>query len=165
MTTKAQFTDFSGALSVQPLWMRALPLQQQSVLFLGARGPDGTAKFHPCKPVVIAYRATVFIAAKYGRSLNWGEKADTFMSLDIFADADRWDQAVATWFENNGSLPHHYLLHFYHGVEILGYKHPDVRFRDRWLGFYYKACDEMHVRQETEEQMDKRLADWERRFW
>ena len=47
-------------LSVQPTWCTMLPLQQQSVLFLASRGPDGVAKVHPCKPVIIAYRATVF---------------------------------------------------------------------------------------------------------
>jgi hypothetical protein len=152
-------------LSVQPEWATELPLQQQSVLFLGARGPDNAPKFHPCKQVVIAYRATVFMAAKYGRPLIWGEKADTFMSLDVFADDERWTKAVDAWFDNNGDLPHHYLLHFYHGTEILGYKHPDFRFCERWKTFYLRACEAMHVNPETEEQMDLRLGDWDRRFW
>jgi len=152
-------------MSVQPEWCRSLPLQQQSVMFLGARGPDGAVKFHPCKPVVTAYRACVFNAAKYGRSLMWGERADTFMSLDVFADAEKWAKAVDVFFDNNGDLPHHYLLHFYHGAEILGYKHPDERFRKRWHEFYLRACEAMHINPETEEQMDKRLGDWERKHW
>jgi hypothetical protein len=152
-------------ISVQPEWCRSLPVQQQSVLFLGARGPDGAQKFHPCKTVVIAYRACVFIAAKYGRPLAWGEKADTFMSLDVFADEFQWNCAVNTFFDNNGDLPHHYLLHFYHGAEILGYKHPDGRYRKRWHDFYLRACEAMHINPETEEQMDKRLSDWERKHW
>ena len=151
--------------SVQPEWCRKLPYQQQSVLFLAGRGPDGTSKTHPCKPVHVAYRACVFVAAKYGRLLEWGEKADTFMSLDIFADDAKWTQAVDDFFEHNGELAHHYLLHFYHGAEILGYKHPDPRFRARWNLFYLRACNAMHLPHETEEQMDKRLGDWERKHW
>lgn len=152
-------------LSVQPAWMLALPLQQQSVLFLAARGPDGAVKFHPCKAVVIAYRATVFLEAKRGRLLRWGESADAFMSLDVFADDKAWKWAVDTWFNCNGDLPHHYLLHFYHGTEILGYKHPDLRFRERWMSFYHRACEAMHIQPETSEQMDKRLGDWEMIYW
>lgn len=152
-------------ISVQPEWCRKLHLQQQSVLLLAARGPDGVGKVHPCKPVVIAYRGTVLKAAKYNRMLTYGEKADTFMSLDVFADDRRWGEAVMTWFAHNSDLSHHYLLHFYHGAEICGYKHPDPRFRDRWMEFYFVACEAMHVNPETEEQMDARLGDWGRQFW
>jgi len=151
--------------SVQPSWATALPLQQQSVLFLAGRGPDGVSKHHPCKPVHIAYRGCVFVAAKYNRLLEWGEKADSFMSLDVFADPLQWGAAVEAWFDHNGSLAHHYLLHFYHGAEILGYKHPDARFRDRWSEFYRRACEAMHVNPETEKQMDQRLGDWGREHW
>jgi hypothetical protein len=37
-------------------WMDDLPMQQQSVVVLATRGPDGVAKHHPCKDVVRAYR-------------------------------------------------------------------------------------------------------------
>jgi hypothetical protein len=65
--------------SVQPPWCVELPLQQQSVLFLAGRGPDGLAKSHPCKAIHVAYRGTIFMAGKYGRMLEWGEKADSFL--------------------------------------------------------------------------------------
>lgn len=152
-------------ISVQPVWCQNLPLQQQSVLFLAARGPDGVAKYHPSKPIHVAYRGTICMAGKYGRMLAWGEKADSFMSLHVFSDDQAWDAAVDAWFSHCDSLDYHYLLHFYHGVEILGYKHPDQRFRDRWLKFYLKACEWMHVNPETEEQMDRRLGDWGREHW
>lgn len=140
-------------------------MQQQSVLLLAARGPDHTRKAHPCKTVHIAYRGSVLNAAKYGRPLEWGEKADSFMSLDVFADNERWAKAVDDFFDWNSELAHHYLLHLYHGTEILGYKHPDQRFRDRWLQFYLRACDAMHINPESEAQMDQRLGDWGRKFW
>ncbi len=87
------------------------------------------------------------------------------MSLDVFADDVKWAAAENDFFNGNGELAHHYLLHFYHGAEILGYKHPDPRFRDRWHKFYLRACEAMHVNPETEAEMDKRLGDWERAHW
>jgi hypothetical protein len=152
-------------ISVQPVWCRKLPVQQQSVLFLAGRGPDGVARVHPCKPVVTAYRACVFIAAKYGRALRFGEKADTFMSLDVFEDDMMWGEAVKTFFLHHDSLPKHYLNHLMHGVEILGYKHPDERIRRRWHKFYLELVEDAHLKPETESEMDSRLGDWGRTFW
>lgn len=152
-------------VSVQPTWCSTLPLQQQSVLFLAARGPDGVGKAHPCKPVQIAYRATVFLAARYGRLLEWGEKADTFMSLDVFADDGRWSGALTEFFKHYDSLQLHYVMHLAHGAEIVGYKHPDVRFRNRWLSFYLALVRELHLYPEGEEEMDRRLGDWDMREW
>lgn len=152
-------------LSVQPGWCRALPLQQQSVLLLATRGPDGVPKQHPCKAVHVAYRATVLLAAKYGRPLAWGEKADGFMSLDVFADADRWLAARRDFFASMDGLPLHYVTHLMHGVQIVGFKHPDDRFRDRWRGFYLGLVDELHLVPEAEEEMGARLGDWGRASW
>lgn len=152
------------AMSVQPTWMATLPLQQQSVLFLAARGPDGIGKTHPCKAIVRAYRGTVLIAAKYGRCLHFGEDADSFMSLGDFATY-RWAHQVDDFFNSHDSLPHHYLLHLYHGAQILGYHHPSEDFRERWLGFYERACHDLHMGVESCEAMDERLNDWGREGW
>jgi hypothetical protein len=152
-------------LSVQPTWALELPLQQQSVLLLACRGPDGIAKFHPCKEVVRAYRATCLVAAKYGRTLGFGEHADTFMSLKEFADEMAWGKVLKQYFDNMDDLPHHYQMHLLHGAEILGYKHPDERFRERWKLFYLKGVHDMHLNVETEAEMDKRLSDWGQRYW
>ena len=152
-------------ISVQPEWCRKLPLQQQSVLFLAGRGPDGVTKHHPCKPVQVAYRACVFMAGKYGRMLEWGERADTFMSLDVFADSYRWRVVVEDFFNHHDALPKHYLVHLMHGAQILGYKHPDQRFNSRWHQFYLECVDMFHLRPESEKDMDTRLGDWERKHW
>lgn len=147
--------------SVQPEWCLELPLQQQSVLLLGARGPDGIGKMHPCKDVQRAYRACVLVAAKRGRELEWGEKADSFMSLDLIADHAAWTEVVKRFFQTVDDLPHHFYMHLIHGAEILGYKHPDIRVRGRWLHFYRKCCRDLHLTPETQEDMDQRLNDWE----
>lgn len=151
--------------SVQPEWASRLPLQMQSVMLLAARGPDGVGKFHPCKDVIRAYRACVFLAAKYGRPLKWGEAADDFMSLDKFADDRQWELIVGDFKREVDNIQHHYLLHLLHGAEILAYKHPEKPFRDRWLYFYNTMVEDMHLRTEAESTMDIRLGDWGKKHW
>lgn len=152
-------------VSVFPEWMASLTMQQQSVLVLAARGPDGIAKVHPCKDIVRAYRGTVLKAARFGRLLRWGEIADSFMSMDLIADRHSWARAMKAFFEVVDSLPHHYYLHLAHGAEILGYKHPDLDVRAAWNWFYLKSCEDMHLTPETEEEMDNRLSDWNKEAW
>lgn len=151
--------------SVQPEWSRTLPLQQQSVLLLAARGPDGIPKSHACKDVQRAYRGTVLVAAKYGRELNWGERGDTFMTLDGIADASLWQSIRQGFFHDVDQLPHHFVLHLLHGAEILAYKHPDRWHREAWWLFYTDGCDDMHLVPETERAMDRRLNDWDQEYW
>lgn len=149
---------------VFPDWILSLGMQQQTVLMLGGRGPDGIAKVHPCKDVVRAYRGTVFKAAMYGRSLRWGEKADSFMSLDLIASTD-WPRIVKAYFNVVDELPHHYHQHLLHGAQILGYKHPDMNMRHAWSWFYEKSCQDAHMNVETEPEMDARLSDWFQQHW
>lgn len=146
-------------ISVQPEWCLDLSLQQQAILLLGARGPDGAAKMHLCKNVVRAYRGTVMLAAARKRTLYLGEKADSFMSLDRFGDWHLWKQDVTMFFQSVDELPHHYTMHLAHGAQILGYKHPDAEFRSRWEYFYLTFCDDVHLTPETEKEMDHRLND------
>ena len=87
------------------------------------------------------------------------------MSLDVFADDDRWKQAVDAFFDHHDVLAKHYVAHLMHGAEILGYKHPDGRFRERWLAFYLACVDMLHLRPESEVEMDERLGDWGREHW
>lgn len=166
MAREADVAKEVGKVSVQPEWCRSLPLQQQSVLLLlASRGPDGIAKFHPSKVIQRAYRATVFMAGRYGRMLKFGEKADTFMSLEIFGSDAAWKKAVKEHFDHQDDLPHHFIMHLMHGVQILGYKHPDPKFRARWNAFYLEMVEDLHLYPEPEVLMDKRLSDWGRRHW
>lgn len=151
--------------SVQPEWCVTLSLQQQSVLILASRGPDGVGKSHPCKAVQRAYRATVLVGARVGRLLEYGERCDSFMCLERFGIDGCWNEDVYRFFEDIDDLPHHYLLHLMHATEILGYKHPDIRFRKRWREFYTEFAKNMHLTIETEQEMDERLGDWDRKYW
>lgn len=151
--------------SVLPDWISDLPMQQQSVLLLACRGPDGIGKFHPCKGVVCAYRAFVLKAAYWGREMKFAEEADTFMTRHIFDSTLLWDHTVRTFFAHVDELPHHAYMHLVHGVQILGYKHPSPMAREIWHQFYLRCCDDAHLNPETEVEMDSRLSDWGRNFW
>lgn len=147
-------------------WVLALPsMQQQSVLFTAIRGPDGIAKHHPVKEIQMRYRATILKAAHFGRAMEFGDIAPSFMRLDHFTQVIEWNQILDTFFENVDSLPHHYYMHIAHASEIIGYHHPNWVFKDRWGELYRRACLDMHVAMETQKEMDERLNDWDRKYW
>lgn len=147
-------------------WMLPLPMQQQSVLVLACRGPDGVGKFHPTKEIVCRYRASVLKAAYLGRSMLIDEGDDTtFMTLIRFSDDGHWSAITRKFFDNQDEIPHHYYMHLAHGAEIIGYKHPLPIMRERWLGFYHRCAENLHMTPETEAEMDSRLADWNRQLW
>lgn len=149
-------------VSVQPDWCRHLPIQQQSVLLLATRGPDGMRKHHPAKHLIRAYRTLTLHAAVLGRTLTALDQGDSFMTAEHLDSPDKFDWAMSEYFGAVDEIPHHYHLHLMHGAEIIGYKHPDHYLRSLWLGFYLLACDDMHLTPETELEMDDRLNDFGR---
>lgn len=148
-------------------WLFNLTMQQQSVLVLACRGPDGIAKAnHQIKQIVARYRATVLKAAYLGRPMRVNESdKTTFMTLYNFSSNENWVYHCTNFFNHVDSIPHHYYMHLMHGAEIIGYKHPDKLYCDRWLTFYLRACHDLHLNPETEEQLDSRLNDWGREHW
>jgi hypothetical protein len=153
-------------LSVFQEWLFGLTMQQQSVLILACRGPDGVAKYHPTKPIVARYRATVLKAAYLGRAMRVDEGDDTtFMTMIGFSDDNHWGQMCKEFFDNVDEIPHHYYAHLMHGAQIIGYKHPTEIYRKRWDEFYWWCCKDLHLNPETESQMDRRLGDWDRKHW
>lgn len=158
--------DRHDRISVFQDWLFDLTMQQQSVLVLACRGPDGIPKFHPSKEVVRHYRATVLKAAYLGRPMRPGESdGTTFMSLGLLTDDINWTKACNDFYDYVDQLPHHYYMHLLHGAQIIGYKHPMELFRLRWSQFYSLGCKDLHFMSETEQQMDYRLNDWGRQHW
>jgi hypothetical protein len=154
-------------MSVLHDWISDLPLQQQAVLILALRGPDGDVKHTKFKVLLRCYRACVLKAAYFGRPLKLGEAADTFMSLgDEFLAFRDWRVHVGDFLEDeaDAAILHHY-THFMHGAEILAYKHPILAVRERWQYCYERFCHRLHVNPESPIQMDERLNDWGREHW
>jgi hypothetical protein len=147
-------------------WWLLLPMQQQSILILACRGPDGIGKFHPSKQIVCMYRASVLKAAYLGRAMNVDEGVNTtFMTLRNFSNDSIWQQMLTVFYGCVDEIPHHYYMHLLHGAEIIGYHHPSPLFRRRWLSFYHAGCADIHVMPESEEQMNLRLSDWNQEHW
>lgn len=147
-------------------WLFGLTMQQQSVLVLACRGPDGIGKFHPTKQLVARYRATVLKAAYLGRPMEIDEGDDTtFMTLIGFSQDEVWGPIVRTFFDHVDEVPHRYYMHLAHGAQIAGYKHSNSLMRQRWNAFYLRCCHDLHLYPESETQMDERLGDWAQRYW
>lgn len=76
---------------------------------------------------------------------------------------DTWYEAMDDWvteyLRSLDEVPHHFQLHFLHGAEILGYKHPTPNTRLWWHTVYNRLTFDMHLRPEPESEMDYRLGD------
>lgn len=149
-------------ISLLPDWIQELPLQQQAVLVLATRGPDGFPKYHASKLLLYHYRACVLKAAHIGRMLRIGEECASLMSLRSFGWEREWDAVLKNFREVEDELPLHYYTHLMHGAQILAYRHPVPLYRLRWGAFYAQCCDYLHVPLETLETMGTRLSDFGR---
>jgi hypothetical protein len=66
---------------------------------------------------------------------------------------------VSEYIRGIDGFPSHFTNHFREAIEILGYKHPDEYIREFWFNTYGRLVRELNLNPETEEQLDKRLAD------
>jgi hypothetical protein len=150
-------------VSLFPDWLSNLTLQQQAVLMAATRGQDGDPKHTGFKVIQSALRASIMKAAHTGRMAEMGEHLASFMSLVIFANGEKWVQHIQATLENEGDGCYlHYYMHLAHAAQILGYKHPDPAFRDRWYACYMEMAHKLHLNTESEQQMDERLGDFGR---
>ncbi len=163
-------------------WTHNLTVMQQSVLISAIRGCDGMAKLHKAKPLVRWYRRCILISAFDGKALDdpFAPGGGSFTGPLTWANGDllhgplfdalpartrhqgRCDilQKVSDDFvDSRDEIPAHYLWHFIHAIEIVGYKHPDLQIREFWGDLYVRLVRAFHVYPETEAQLDERLGD------
>jgi hypothetical protein len=134
---------------LQP-WVQQLCFMQQSVLLTGIRGCDGVLKEDASKFVTRQIRRAVLQSARP----NWAGR--TFLGEQ---DKLTPDDARTEFIRNHDHLPNHYLVHTMHAAEIIGYKHPDPQTAATWLKFYVDLVVSLHLKTETEAEMDARLSD------
>lgn len=132
-------------------WVAELPWKQQGVLLCACRGVDGFPKEHVSKPLTRAYRQTLMLCA----DMDLAATGSAFMSTKPL-DPELIHKFMKFQLD---SYPMHWLLHFTHAVEIIGYKHPDKDVRFFWINLYHRIVRAMHMHPETEEEMDNRLVD------
>lgn len=116
--------------------------KEQSVLFSALRGCDGSEKNDGSKNLIHNFRALI---------LKDADPSSTFMEerpidMKVFCN-------------NTDHYPVHWLLHFMHGAEIIGYRHPDHIIAMKWQHIYYDIVHAFHMQPETKEVMTERLKD------
>lgn len=136
---------FSKPCCVVRQWVFKLSFKQQTVLLTALRGVDGKEKQDMSKNLCKAMRMTILHNASPGKG--------TFMQLSIP------DEFVSKFVENIDHYPVHWVLHFTHAAEIIGYKCPYPQVREWWHDFYLRMVDAMHLQPETEAHLDERLSD------
>ncbi len=157
--------------SVLQEWVHGLTFMQQSVLIAAVRGPDGIRKDHPVK-VLCRWLRRSFLISAFDRTSLWDPYTKGGGSFtgpcrtdpndeDILQPVHGLDHATQLYLRSIDELPHHFQLHLLHAAEVLGYKHPDFGIKEWWNKFYLAVVKDAHLYPETEEQMDRRLGDFE----
>lgn len=126
-------------------WLDELSLKQQTVLLSALRGCDGVRK-NDISKIVSRYLRSVILK-------NAATPTSSFMSTST-----KWEDIVA-FRKDMDAYPTHYILHFIHAAEIIGYFHPDVEVSSFWLDAYYLFVDAMHLNVESKEINQWRLRD------
>jgi len=154
---------FDTRRSVLQDWVHGLTFMQQSVLICAVRGPDGIRKDHPVKVLCRWLRRSFLISAFNRRPLldPYELGGGSFTGPCRTEEVRDLGHASELYFRSIDELPHHFQLHLMHAAEILGYKHPEPKVAGWWSEFYLQCANDAHLFPETEEQMDRRLGDFE----
>lgn len=133
---------------IQP-WAAELGLRHQGVLVSAIRGPDTEEREDVSKYLTRVLRGAVLVP--HCKDLS---KAVSYM---MALDGELWDHSAADFLRGFDHYPLHWLSHFMHACEIIGYKHPDEEYRRCFGGMYASLCRKLHVNAEAEWQLDGRL--------
>lgn len=133
---------------IQP-WAEELGLRHQGVLVSAIRGPDQEEREDTSKYLTRVYRGVVLRP-------HCGDirKAASYM---VPFDEENWEHATADFLRSFDHYPMHWLLHFMHACEIVGYYHPDTSVSLSFAEFYGRLVHKFHLLPETKQQLDARL--------
>ena len=135
-------------VSVVKRWLgEKCTYKQQAVLLSALRGADGTPKEDISKKFTRELRSVLLNCADRG------------IGNDTFMRSTPNSKDLHIFCNNLDHYPVHWLMHFIHAVEIVGYKHPDMDIRVKYAIIYGLLCQGLHLNPESEVEMDKRLLD------
>jgi hypothetical protein len=137
-------------------WVLELPFQQQVQLFTALRGADNSPKHCSAKPIIRFYRSCILLPAG-----NWSYQNDNDFMWGNFSVFEHY---LSEFIDDIDGYPHHFVMHFIHGIEIVAYKYYNDSIRDKWMHCYKKICKHLHLNVETLEELDKRLNDFGQGF-
>ncbi len=145
--------DPEGVVSsiLQP-WVTQTGLRHQGVLMSAMRGCDTAPRHDPSKLVQRLLRGAVLES-------HCGRAAKSVSYIVVEPDVTVWWKAVNAFVRSWDHYPNHYVIHFIHAVEIIGFYGPKESpvFCNRWRILYCKAVYLLHFNPETKEQLDNRL--------
>lgn len=141
---------------IQP-WAADLGLRHQGVLVSAIRGCDSVNREDPSKYLVCVFRGVLL--RPHCRDLA---KSASFM---VPFDAENWDHASADFYRSIDHYPNHWLLHWTHACQIVGYKYRnnlppaslEIDTRDAFIQMYLRIVKKFHMEPETEVSLDARL--------
>lgn len=140
---------------LQP-WVSTMGLRHQGVLLSAVRGCDTLPKHHPSKRMVRIYRGCVL-----NPFCGDVRKAASFMEP---YEPHVFYEHLTSFLRSIDEMPNHYLMHFLHAAQILGYYHYDEAVLMGWRTFYDQVCMSLHLYPENKEQLDDRLSANEEEF-
>lgn len=145
-------------------WVLSIPLRQQGVLVLALRGPDGMRKESPAKPVMRSLRACAMNSGREGVPMALGERfeGDNFMRMDLISHQASWSSVCDDFFRSIDEMPLHFYQHLIHAAAVVGFNHPIPLVAERWLQFYHRGVDRLHMKPETREEFVYRLRNGDR---
>jgi len=142
-----------GKSVVRPWLAECCSFKEQAVLLSALRGCDGIPKEDVSKKFTRKLRSVLF----YPAMINvMDSEVDKYMKTTI-SENDFVDLKKGL-----DHYPMHWVMHFAHAAEIIGYKHPDGTIRNFWLTVYVGIVREgLHLNTESVEQLNARLGDQE----
>lgn len=133
-------------MSVLQPWLEEIPIRMQSTLLLSLRGPDT----HRASEIKKVQRWMRGLAFKPGNPANVTE----FMT-DI-ADVPMLNEKNALARELEFCTQHFY-SHLMHGLEVIGYRHPNRVVANVAYKLYLSMANLMHLEDETSKDFELRL--------
>lgn len=140
-----------GKSVVRPWLANHCSFKEQAVVLSALRGCDGIQKEDVSKKFTRKLRSIMF----YPAMVNvMSEEVDKYMKT-VLEPSD-----LEKLVKNLDHYPMHWVMHFAHAAEIVGYRHPIAAIAEYWRTVYYRIVREgLHLNPETIEQLDQRLGD------
>lgn len=126
-------------------WVSYLPFKMQAVLLSALRGPDGVTKESAAKPLVRRMRSVLLHPA--------GDPSPS----NQFMYSNCGQAEVERFLGDLDPYNVHWLVHFAHAAEIIGYCHHDPVEAGFWRAIYLGIVDAFHMNPETHDQLCERL--------
>ena len=131
-------------------WVSKLGIRHQGTLLGAVRGCDTAVKDDPSKKLTRFFRGVVL-------NPHVGDPTKAKSFIEWCETEEEFNKAVDGFFSVYDALPHHFVMHFIHAAEIVGYYYPDPVIRSWWYFLYAKAIRKLHLVPESLKQLDMRL--------